>query len=207
MMAAQKTIAGKRDLLPHPPAGVLYVGPCLLILAPPQSYGGSKQTGNIVDVRQPDGCQNGSNHDNDGKKNIDEPWNARGQASRSRSASRPRYHCGKGGSACNFPLACVLAQLVTQVINKGVSPGSDPKLQYLFSFPICSYVDVVQKNHCFCDFCGVDKSISGKVNRWARITQQKNTLRPKPSTADQHYFSLFSFSFCFAVCRLCTSKR
>ena len=35
MMAAQKTIAGKRDLLPHPPAGVLYVGPCLLILAPP----------------------------------------------------------------------------------------------------------------------------------------------------------------------------
>ena len=33
--------------------------------------------------------------DNAGKENIDKPWNARGQASR--STSRSRYHCGEGG--------------------------------------------------------------------------------------------------------------
>ena len=100
--------------------------PRLLILAPPQIYGGSKQTGNIVNVGPTDGCRNGGDRDNDGKKNVDEPWNARGRASR--RASRSRYHCWEGGSACKFRLA----------------------LQYLCSLLTCSYVDVVQKFHCFC---------------------------------------------------------
>jgi hypothetical protein len=39
---------------------------------------------------------------------------------------------GRGGGACKFPLA----------------------LLHLLSLPTCSYVDVVQRFDCSCDFCG-----------------------------------------------------
>ena len=54
---------------------------------------------------------------------------------------------------------------------------------------------MIQKNHCFCDFCGVDKSISGKVNSWARTTQQKTHSGrniPQPTKTISLFF-LFLF--------------
>jgi hypothetical protein len=46
---------------------------------------------------------------------------------------------------------------------------------FVDSLPTCSYIGVVQKFHCFCDFCGWQhETVNGKVLFIDVVTQQSN---------------------------------